>query len=197
MPITKRPDDTDDITRRRVVRVTGALTPEEQAEKDRWELSLGFEATISKLEKAALALRTRDATVGRYGSDSWYAWKLLGLIETTRTGRDAARVDRALGAALRVGYYWAEVGAKRWPDLRLGVERRKQVRYWSDLGVQAKREARDEAFETAVREHSRRHPNHSMRAIASSLLPQFGQSDLKNPLKALRKRVARILREKN
>jgi hypothetical protein len=75
---------------------------------------------------------------------------------------------------------------------RVGRGRMAQQRDWSTKGAEARR-INDPAFERAVRDYARRHPDHSPRAIARSLHAKYGDGVT---LDGMRKRVENVLKKK-
>lgn len=135
----------------------------------------------------------------RCHSRQWYAEEILLAISAARQWLESGHADFAASEAVVVGALAAEAEARHnWPELKRWNEYRAKQHARSIAGIQAKRDntaRHDQALLAAVRAAYLKHPDYSRRAIASTLLSQYGRSgDRRKAIDALAKRIARLSR---
>ena len=115
----------------------------------------------------------RHQTQPAYGSQAWYAEEILFAMQVVRDALARGESQLAASEAVVVGAMAAAAEAKfRWGDLLLRHARRTKNRELSQRSANSRRAAtaeQDSEIMTKSREYRKRHPEHSMRTMATSI----------------------------
>lgn len=156
-----------------------------------------FDGRVADLERICRRDLPMSDELPTEDSRPWFAREILLAISAARHWLKRGEADFAASEAVIVGALAATAEARHnWPELKRWNEYLAKQRARSLAGVVTKRDntvRRDAVLLASVRAARLKHPGHSRRAIANTLLSQYGRSgDRQKALDALAKRITRL-----